>query len=121
MLNLETYLQEEEYKQVKLIDLSIELRGSTDTPDQDAKAYIFRVERMMIEWLIPNRDFSEDMIKSSEKRLNAWKFAVCDQIEECLSKGITTIDELARTEDFEVCPRVLRKLQVVGMANMRGY
>lgn len=83
---LKTYLTPEEYRYVKGISLDDELRGSSDEEYGDAERFIFRVERKVINYLIINYDFGENLLEE-ENALTQFKLGICEQIEEELANG----------------------------------
>lgn len=96
-IKIKTYLTPTEYEQVKLVNLGLEIAGSSDCEDseKDATALIFRVEQGIINHLISNGyEFKESDIETNDHTITMWKLAVCDQIEEFITKGLTTIAQV---------------------------
>lgn len=110
MINLKTYTESSEYRQVKGIDLDSELLGSTDESSGDADRFIFRVERKIINFLTTNYDFNESMLEN-ENALNNFKLAVCDQVEEQLANG----------SNSPICGGAVAFLRRAGLMNIRRY
>lgn len=122
-IELTTYLTPEEYAQVKTIDLGMELDGSSDHPEIAAKAFIFRVERNLINHLTINYDFKESMIKTNKDTLNNFKLAVCDQVEWFITNGIetpTAVNEYMQQHKIFICEGAEGFLRSRGMMNIRS-
>lgn len=124
MIELKTYTTPDDYESVILINLNLELKGSSDHPEKDAQAILFRVERNIISYLTANYNFNESMIEKNEKTLYNFKLATIYQTEYFLKNGIespTAIDEYAGQKRIFLCDTAIQLLRAVGMMNLRSY
>ena len=86
-MEINTYLTEDEYEQVKGINLKLELAGSTDHDEKAPQQLIYNTERKMIKYLERNYAFCERDITITEENLKDFKLAVCEQVEYRLKNG----------------------------------
>lgn len=118
-----TYTTPDDYENLKGVNLTEELIGSTDHDEKAAQLMIFRVERNLINWLTRNREFTKDMIETNESTKESFIIAVCDQIEWFIDQGIltpTAVDEYMQQHKVFICEAAESELHTHGLANWRS-
>lgn len=121
-IELKTYTTPDDYEQVKNVNLTMELDGSSEHPEKDAQSMIFRVERNMINYLTTNYAFTESKIKTNADTLLNFQLAVCDQVEWFIAHGIDTptmVDEYMQQHKKFICEGAEGFLRARGMMNIR--